>query len=47
MTCIAINPGARKDINETPNISPLPVPIARDSTSKNKRDEIRGVGQRM
>ena len=42
MTCMAINPGARKDMNETPNISPLPVPIARDRTNKNKRDEIKG-----
>ena len=42
MTCIAINPGARKDTNETPNISPLPAPIARDRTNRNKRAEIKG-----
>lgn len=40
--CIAIKPGARKVINWTPNISPLPLPKASDKTIKNKRDDMRG-----
>ena len=39
ITCIAIKPGARKVIKETPSISPLSLPIANERTSKNKSDE--------
>ena len=38
ITCIAINPGARKFINETPKIFPLSLPMAKDKTDKNKRE---------
>ena len=42
MTCIEINPGARKVIKGTPRTSPLSAPIARDKTSKKSKDEISG-----
>ena len=42
MTCIEINPGAKKVIKGTPSTSPLSAPIARDKTSKKSKDEISG-----
>ena len=42
MTCIEINPGAKKDTNGTPRTSPLSTPIAKDITSKNNKEEISG-----
>ena len=42
MTCIEINPGAKKEIKGTPRTSPLSAPIAKDKTSKNSKDEISG-----
>tara|TARA_B100000212_G_C26906105_1_gene335819 strand:+ start:100 stop:417 length:318 start_codon:yes stop_codon:yes gene_type:complete len=42
ITCIEINPGAKKVINGTPRTSPLSEPIARDKTNKNSKDEISG-----
>ena len=42
MTCIEINPGAKKVIKGTPRISPLSAPIARDKTSQKSKDEISG-----
>ena len=41
-TCIAIKPGAKKVIKETPKTSPLSFPIANDKTKRNNRDEISG-----
>ena len=38
ITCIAINPGARKLINENPKTSPLSFPIANERTNKNKSE---------
>ena len=40
--CIAINPGARKLINVTPNTFPLSSPIAKERTSKNNKEVIKG-----
>ncbi len=34
ITCIAINPGAKKLMNETPSMSPLSLPMAKDNTDK-------------
>ena len=42
ITCIAIKPGARKIMNETPSTSPLSLPMANDKTNKNKSEEIKG-----
>ena len=42
ITCIAINPGARNEINGTPRTFPLSVPIATDNTSRNNSDDING-----
>ena len=42
MTCIEINPGAKKVMKDTPRISPLSAPMARDKTSKKSKDETRG-----
>jgi hypothetical protein len=42
MTCIEINPGAKKEIKGTPRTFPLSAPIARDKTSKKSKDEISG-----
>ena len=42
ITCIEINPGAKKVIKETPSTSPLSVPKAKDRTSKNSNEEING-----
>ena len=42
ITCIAINPGARKVINGKPKTSPLSLPIARERTIKNKREVTSG-----
>ena len=42
MTCIEINPGAKKDMKGTPKTSPLSAPMARDKTSKKSKDEISG-----
>ena len=42
MTCIEINPGAKKVIKGTPRTLPLSEPIAKDKTSKNNKDEISG-----
>ena len=42
MICIAIKPGARKTINGTPKTSPLSLPIAKDNTDRNKRDQMSG-----
>ena len=39
---MAIKPGAKKEIKETPKTSPLSDPIAKDKTIKNKRDDTRG-----
>ncbi len=39
---IAINPGAKKLINEYPNTSPLSDPRARVKTDKNRRLETKG-----
>ena len=40
--CIAINPGAKNVMKETPKTSPLSVPMANDKTNKNNKDEING-----
>jgi hypothetical protein len=40
--CIAINPGAKNVMKDTPNISPLSAPIAKDKTNKNNKDVING-----
>ncbi len=42
ITCIAIRPGARKVMNGKPKTSPLSLPIANDSTSRNRIDVTRG-----
>ena len=42
ITCMAINPGARKLINGNPKTSPLSLPIANERTNKNKRDVTKG-----
>ena len=42
ITCIAINPGAKKTINGKPSISDLLFPKARDKTNKNNKEEING-----
>ena len=42
ITCIEINHGAKKDMNETPRTFPLSVPMAKDKTSKNNSEEISG-----
>ena len=42
ITCIAIKPGARKFINETPKTFPLASPIAKDKTNKNSNEVIMG-----
>ena len=42
MTCIEINPGAKNVTKETPNTSPLSDPIAKDKTSKNSKEDIKG-----
>ena len=42
ITCIEINPGAKKVIKGTPRTSPLSVPMAKDNTSKNSKDETKG-----
>ena len=42
ITCIEINPGAKKFMNGTPRTSPLSVPIARDKTSRKSKDETSG-----
>ena len=42
MTCIEINPGAKKVIKGTPRTSPLSDPIANDKTNKKSSDEIKG-----
>ena len=39
---MAIKPGAKKLINETPKTSPLSLPIARDNTSKKSSAEMSG-----
>ena len=39
---IAINPGARKLMNEYPRTSPLLFPSAKDNTDKNKRLDTSG-----
>ena len=42
ITCIAIRPGDKNSINETPSTVPLSFPIAKDKTSRNKRDDTNG-----
>jgi hypothetical protein len=42
ITCIEINPGAKKVINGTPRTSLLSDPIAKDKTSKNNKEDIKG-----
>ena len=42
ITCIAINPGARKEIKGKPNTSPLSPPIAIESTKRNKSEVTSG-----
>ena len=42
ITCMAINPGARKLIKFTPKTLPLSLPIANERTSKNNKDVING-----
>ena len=40
--CIAIKPGAKKLIKETPKTFPLSEPMAKDKTKRNNKDEIKG-----
>ena len=42
ITCIAINPGAKKVMKGNPSTSPLLFPIATDKTKRNRREEIMG-----
>ena len=42
ITCIAINPGARKLINGTPKTAPLSLPIATVRTNKNNKEVTKG-----
>ena len=40
--CIAISPGAKKLMKETPKTLPLSSPIAKDKTKRNNNDDIKG-----
>ena len=42
ITCIEINPGAKNVIKDTPRISPLSAPIAKDKTNKKSKEEMSG-----